>query len=115
MATFSVCSRQGLLDQRLKRFFEAVARRLQLARVFKRKNTMQKPSNQNTDNRRSTYQLLIDSEEKQRGAFESVAYLALSMALSAAMWQFSHQPVTFTGLGVATAASAAVESSSIRA
>lgn len=113
MATFPVSSRQELPDERLKRFFEAVAWRLQLAQVFKRKNTMQKPSNQN--NRRSTYQLLIDSEEKQRGAFESVAYLALIMALSAAMWQFSHQPVTFTGLGVATAESAAVESSSARA
>ncbi len=75
---------------------------------------MKNPSNQTIAPRRSTYQLLIDSEEKERGAFESIAYLVLIVAMSAGMWQFSNQPVTFTGLGVATAEKATAELSSLR-
>jgi hypothetical protein len=49
---------------------------------------------------RSTYQLLVQSEEKERSFFENLAYLLLIVATSASIWQFSHQPVTFTGLGL---------------
>ncbi|HEY2801030.1 MAG TPA: hypothetical protein VGI85_10565 [Chthoniobacterales bacterium] len=54
-----------------------------------------------TNPHHSTYQLLIESEEKGRNVFESLAYLLLIAALSVAMWQFSHQPVTFTGFSTA--------------
>ena len=44
----------------------------------------------------TTYQLLVESEEKRRGALESAVYLLLIAATSVSIWQFSHQPVTFT-------------------
>lgn len=53
-----------------------------------------------TNPHHSTYQLLVESEEKERNVFESLLYLLLILAMSVAMWQFSHQPVTFTGLGM---------------
>ena len=58
--------------------------------------------NTNSTNHHSTYQLLVESEEKERNVFEDLLYLLLMVAMSVAMWQFSHQPVTFTGLGLAT-------------
>lgn len=58
----------------------------------------------------STYQLLVQSEE-QRGAFEGVVYLLLVVATSLAIWQFSHQPVTFTDLGGADSGTAMVQRS----
>jgi hypothetical protein len=49
----------------------------------------------------STYQLLVQSEEKERSYLETLAYLLLIVTTSVSIWQFSHQPVTFTGIGVA--------------
>ena len=49
----------------------------------------------------STYQLLIESEEKERGFVESFVYLMLILATCASIWQFSHQPVTFANIGSA--------------
>ena len=43
----------------------------------------------------STYQLLIQSEEKERGLVESIVYLLLVLATTTTIWQFSHEPVTF--------------------
>ena len=43
----------------------------------------------------STYQLLIQSEEKERGLVESIVYLLLVVATTTTIWQFSHEPVTF--------------------
>lgn len=62
-----------------------------------------------TEHQHSTYQLLVESEEKERNAFESVVYLLLIAAMGAAMWQFSHQPATFTNLGLTGSENVAVE------
>jgi hypothetical protein len=51
---------------------------------------------------RNSYELLIQSEEKERGFLENVVYLLLVVATSASIWQFSHQPVTFTSFGMAS-------------
>ncbi|HEY8670730.1 MAG TPA: hypothetical protein VIL63_07820 [Terriglobales bacterium] len=55
--------------------------------------------------RPSTYQLLVQSEEKERNYFESLAYLLLIAATAASIWQFGHQLVTFTSIGVAASQS----------
>ncbi len=68
----------------------------------------------NHDSRHSTYQLLVESEEKQRNAFESVAYLLLIVAMSAALWQFSNEPVAFTGLGLAASKTVAAQPEALR-
>jgi hypothetical protein len=59
----------------------------------------------------STYQLLVQSEEKKRGAVEGVVYLLLVVATSLSIWQFSCQPVTFTDLGAAGSGTAMVQRS----
>lgn len=46
----------------------------------------------------STYQLLVDSEERPRTAIEDIVYLLLAVAIAVTIWQFSHQPVDFAGL-----------------
>ena len=43
----------------------------------------------------STYQLLIQSEEKERGLIETIVYLLLVVATTTTIWQLSHEPVTF--------------------
>jgi hypothetical protein len=53
----------------------------------------------------STYQLLIQSEEKERGLLEAIVYLLLVIATSTTIWQFGQQPVTFADLGSSTQAS----------
>ena len=42
----------------------------------------------------STYQLLIQSEEKERGLIEAIVYLLLVVATTTTIWQFSREPVT---------------------
>ncbi|MGH8094334.1 MAG: hypothetical protein ACREIF_12820 [Chthoniobacterales bacterium] len=51
----------------------------------------------------STYQLLVRSEEKERGLIEGIVYLLLIIATTVSIWQFSHQPVTFAEIGDAHA------------
>jgi hypothetical protein len=46
----------------------------------------------------STYQLLIRSEEKERGLIEGIVYLLLVIATTTTIWQFSHQPMTFADI-----------------
>jgi hypothetical protein len=55
----------------------------------------------------STYQLLIQSEEKERGLIEAIVYLLLVIATTTTIWQFSHEPVTFADLGSSTRESVA--------
>lgn len=62
---------------------------------------MKHPLNLKNTHRPSTYQLLVQSEEKERSYFEDLAYLLLIAATAVSIWQFSHQLVTFTGIGVA--------------
>ncbi len=47
----------------------------------------------------TSYELLVASEEKGRTALESAVYFLLIVATLVTIWQFSHQPVTFTRLG----------------
>jgi len=56
----------------------------------------------------STYQMLVESEEKGRSLVEDVVYLLLVVATATTIWQFSQQPVTFVKLG-ATQTQSAVE------
>ena len=48
----------------------------------------------------STYQLLIRSEEKERGLIEGLVYLLLIIATTTTIWQFSHEPVRFAEIGL---------------
>jgi len=43
----------------------------------------------------NTYQLLIQSEEKERGLIETIVYLLLVVATTTTIWQLSHESVTF--------------------
>ncbi len=51
----------------------------------------------------STYQLLVRSEETERGLFEGIVYLLLVVATTVSIWQFTHQPVNFASIGDAHA------------
>ncbi len=48
----------------------------------------------------STYQLLVESEVKERRLIEAFVYLLLMLATVATIWQFSRQPVTFPEIGI---------------
>lgn len=48
----------------------------------------------------STYQMLIDSEEKERGLVEALVYLLLVLATVTTIWQFVREPVRFADIGV---------------
>ncbi len=61
----------------------------------------------------STYQLLVESEEKERGLIESAVYLLLVVATTLTIWQFGRQPVTFADLGAAHAQKVALLQSGI--
>jgi hypothetical protein len=41
----------------------------------------------------STYALLVRSEEKERGAFEGIAYLVFILSALFSIWLVAHQPV----------------------
>ncbi|MEO6971622.1 MAG: hypothetical protein ABI217_12100 [Chthoniobacterales bacterium] len=51
----------------------------------------------------STYQMLVESEEKGRTFLENIVYLLLVIATATAIWQFTQQPVTPVDLGAAHA------------
>ena len=51
----------------------------------------------------TTYQMLVESEEKERGVVEDIVYLLLVIATATTIWQFSQQPVTFGDIGAAHA------------
>ena len=46
----------------------------------------------------TTYQLLVESEQKERGVIEIVIYLLLAAATTVTIWQFGSQPVTLADL-----------------
>ena len=46
-----------------------------------------------------TYQLLIQSEEKERGLIEVIVYLLLVVATTTTIWQISLEPATFAQIG----------------
>lgn len=47
----------------------------------------------NNEIHESTYALLVRSEEKERGLFETIAYGLFILSAVAAIWQFAQQPV----------------------
>jgi hypothetical protein len=59
---------------------------------------MTTPSQTQHIQHQTAYQLLVASEEKERGVIEDIVYLLLVVATSASIWQFSHQPVNFAGI-----------------
>ena len=47
-------------------------------------------TNQSLNPRKSTYALLVRSEEKERGLFETCIYSMLVLAAVIGIWQFAH-------------------------
>ena len=72
------------------------------------------PSQTQPIHHQNTYQLLVESEERERGFIEDIVYLLLVVATSVSIWQFSHQPVNFAGVGVDTQQVAALQASALR-
>ena len=70
--------------------------------MFKKKYTMTNTPHTALVREESTYQLLIQSEEKKRGLIEAIVYLLLVVATTTTIWQFSHEPVTFAQFGSST-------------
>jgi hypothetical protein len=70
--------------------------------VFKKGHTMTNTPHTTSVHEESAYQLLIQSEEKERGLIEAIVYLLLVIATTTTIWQFSHEPVTFADLGSST-------------
>jgi len=48
----------------------------------------------------STYALLVRSEERSRGALETVAYSTIFLSLVVALWQFAQHPVNIPASGI---------------
>ena len=50
----------------------------------------------------STYALLVrsESEEKSRGALETIAYITCILSVVVAIWQFAHHPVVIPAAGI---------------
>jgi branched-subunit amino acid ABC-type transport system permease component len=46
-----------------------------------------------SETRRSTYSLLVGSEEKSRSLFETLAYSLCILSAAFSIWQAAHQPV----------------------
>ena len=44
--------------------------------------------------KRSTYRLLVQSEEKSRNVLETVLYALFAVSALAVIWQFAEQPAT---------------------
>jgi len=74
---------------------------------------MTNPSQAQPVHHETTYQMLIESEEKERGFVEVIVYLLLVVATSVSIWQFSHQPVTFVDVGATDAHKVAVRQASV--
>ena len=47
-------------------------------------------TNQSLNPRKSTYSLLVRSEEKERGLFETCIYSLLVLSAVIGIWQFAH-------------------------
>jgi multidrug resistance efflux pump len=71
-------------------------------------------NNNPTQKVKSTYSMLVQSEEKERNLFETLVYGVIVLSAVVAIWQVAHQPVKvpFTDQAQAPAAQAAVVSHS---
>jgi hypothetical protein len=63
---------------------------------------------------KSTYSMLVQSEEKERNLFETLVYGVIVLSAVVAIWQVAHQPVKvpFTDKQTVSVAQAAVVSHS---
>jgi hypothetical protein len=61
--------------------------------------------------RKSTYALLVRSEEKERGLFETIVYSLLIVSAVIGIWQFAHLRVPSPFANSATAATQIVSRS----
>jgi hypothetical protein len=52
------------------------------------------------NNQESTYALLVRSEERSRGALETIAYFTCILSVLVAVWQFAHRPVNIPASGI---------------
>ena len=52
--------------------------------------------------KRSTYRLLVQSEEKSRNILETAVYALVALSAAVAIWQFAEQPSSLPGLGAGT-------------
>ncbi len=64
---------------------------------------MTNPNQAQPIHQESTYKMLVDAEEKERGVIEGIVYLLLVIATSVTIVQFSREPVKFADLGAAQA------------
>ena len=73
-----------------------------------------KTNNPSNKAQKSTYSMLVQSEEKERNLFETFAYGLIILSAVAAIWQVAHQPVRvpFTEKHTVSAAQTAVVSHS---
>jgi multidrug resistance efflux pump len=71
-------------------------------------------TNNPTHKVKSTYSMLVQSEEKQRNVFETLVYGVIVLSAVVAIWQVAHQPVKvpFTDQPQASASQTAVVSHS---
>ena len=51
-------------------------------------------TNNPSNKAKSTYALLMQSEEKERNLFETLVYGLIILSAVGAIWQFAYQPVT---------------------
>jgi multidrug resistance efflux pump len=71
-------------------------------------------TNNPTHKVKSTYSMLVQSEEKERNVFETLVYGVIVLSAVVAIWQVAHQPVKvpFTDQAQASAAQTALVSQS---
>ena len=83
----------------------AIRLRGKVAVMNERTKTAGQPDNQH----KSTYALLIRSEEKSRNVFEVIIYPLLILGPLIAIWQFAQQPVNIPAAGLTGAGCIACE------
>ena len=52
--------------------------------------------------KRSTYRLLVQSEEKSRNILETAVYALVALSAAVAIWQFAQQPTSLPARGTGT-------------
>jgi hypothetical protein len=60
----------------------------------KQRSATSSQQEENSMKKRSTYRLLVQSEEKSRNVLETVLYALFAVSALAAIWQFAEQPAT---------------------
>ena len=71
--------------------------------VFKKGHAMTNPTQASPVHHESTYEMLVDAEEKERSLIEGIVYLLLVIATAVTIFQFGREPVKFADLDAAQA------------